>query len=209
MTGDLAKVRVNGANFNLRAIRTLNQGRPDRFGVNPWLHAKYSLTYQQVLPFFTKQPLDRQATNLILFSDDSSWKDADLEWSVADYARDLGATVTVGPGGATWYTIPYPQPFSPLPDWARGILRSAKLILVLQRLRGYPESLSATALNNLAILITYGPEYFFFRCPADQVHAEDMIFAVSIDTGRPAFVINLESEIPRFYPPGALGGWLR
>jgi hypothetical protein len=49
-------------------------------------------------------------------------------------------------------------------------------------------------------------EYFFLRCPSDQAHAEDMVFAVSIDTDRPAFVINLESEVPRFFPPRALGG---
>jgi hypothetical protein len=76
----------------------------------------------------------------------------------------------------------------------------------MQKLRGYPETLTAIGLNNLAILISCGPDYFFLRCPADQAHAEEMVFAVSIDTARPAFIINVESTIPLFFSPRALGG---
>jgi hypothetical protein len=159
----------------------------------------------QVLPFFAQRAIDEKATNLILYSDESSLRNAE-DLPVADYARDLRATVTVCPGGGNWYSIPYPKQFAPLPEWTRGIQLSAKLIHMMQSLRGYPETLAAVGLNNLAILISCGPEYFFLRCPADQLHAEDMVFTVPIDTARPAFIINVESTIPLFYPPRALGG---
>jgi hypothetical protein len=149
--------------------------------------------------------LDKKAAAIILFSDETSWRDAE-DVPVSEYARDLQATVSVGPGGGKWYSIPFPSQFDPLPEWARRIQLSAKLIHLLQKLRGYPETLTAIGLNNLAILISCGPEYFFPRCPADQAHAEEMVFAVSINTARPAFVINVESEIPLFFPPRALGG---
>jgi hypothetical protein len=199
----MAKVTVNGATFKLRIIGPLAPGQQERFGVSAWLQMKYSLSFKQSLPFFAKRALDKKAMNLLLFSDESNWKNAE-NYEVWEYARDLRATITAGPGEVRWYTIPYPTSYDPLPQWAQCIQFSAKLIHVIQRLRGYPETLTALGLNNLAILIACGPEYFFLRCPADLEHARDMIFAATIDTARPAFVINLESPIPRFFPPRAL-----
>jgi hypothetical protein len=76
-SGDMAKVSVNGVWFNLRMIRPLSRGQAERFGVNAWIQVKYSLTYQQTLLFFAQRSLDKTAANIILFSDESSWRDAE------------------------------------------------------------------------------------------------------------------------------------
>jgi hypothetical protein len=85
----------------------------------------------------------------------------------------------------SWYTIVYPTDMRLVPDWARGLVESARALHQLQQLRGYPHTLSTRALNNLAVLLQCGTEYFFLRCPADQPRAEDMVLAISVDISGP------------------------
>jgi hypothetical protein len=96
----MVRVSVNGAWCTLRS---------ERFAVNAWLQKKFSLTLMQPLPFFAPRVLDKKGAAIILFTDETSWRDAE-DVPVSDYARDLQATTTVGPGGSRWYSIPFPSP---------------------------------------------------------------------------------------------------
>jgi hypothetical protein len=68
----------------------------------------------------------------MLFSDDSVWRNAE-DRPVSDYARDLHAATVMGGGGVSSYTIPYPPRRRGVPDWARGLVCSARALHELQR----------------------------------------------------------------------------
>jgi hypothetical protein len=61
-------------------------------------------------------------------------------------------------------------------------------------------------LNNLAILLNCGSKYFFLRAPLDADNARDCVMAISVDTNRPACLINLEAPVPRYFDPTCVGG---
>jgi hypothetical protein len=73
----MVRISINGTWFTLRAMPPLAHGRSERFAVNAWLQKKFSLTLMQPLLFFAQRVLDRRGACLILFSDETSWRDAE------------------------------------------------------------------------------------------------------------------------------------
>jgi hypothetical protein len=182
--------------FRMRMREPTSLGVPERCPVNSWLPERFGVVRDDaLLCFLADQLIPRGWGRLILFTDQSVWRNAE-DVPVAEYARDLRAGVSMGGGGVRWHTIVYPTDMRMVPDLARGLVESARALHQLQQLLGYPNTLSARALDNLAVLLHCGTEYFFLRCPADQPRAEDMVLAVSVDVNRPAFLIDLEQPVP-------------
>jgi hypothetical protein len=103
---------------------------------------RFHLGREQPLPcFMSKEQTPRHGSRIILFSDDTVWRNVE-DRPVFDYARDLHAAATRGGGGVAWYTIPYPLRRRDVPDWAMGPEKSSRALHELQRLRGYPNTLS-------------------------------------------------------------------
>jgi hypothetical protein len=90
--------------------------------VNSWLQERFGLVRDDALPcFLPDQLIPRGGGRLILFTDQSVWRNAD-DAPVSDYARDLRAGVSIGGGGVRWYTIVYPTDMRMVPEWARGLV---------------------------------------------------------------------------------------
>jgi hypothetical protein len=94
-------------------------------------------------------------------------------------------------------------------DGTEGVVKSAQTLHKLHRLRVYSDILTAKVVNNLVILLNCRTEHVFLRAPDNIGRAWDMEMAMSIDTNRPAFLINLEAPVLRFIVPtwvsGAMG----
>jgi hypothetical protein len=153
----------------------------------------------------SKEQTPRYGSRIILFSDDTEWRNAE-DRPVLDYARDLHAAVTRVGAEVSWYTIPYPRRRRDVQGWVLGLIKSSWSLNELQRLRWYPNTLSARALNNLAILLNCGSEYFFLRAPSNIDGERESVMAVSVDTNRTACLIDLEAPVPRFLDPTYVRG---
>jgi hypothetical protein len=80
-------------------------------------------------------------------------------------------------------------------------VKSAQTLHGLQPLRRYSDTLTAKVVSKMVILLNSRTEHVFLCAPGNVSRTWDMEVAISIDTNRPAFLINSEAPVLRFIDP--------